>query len=111
APVTIGSGANLTDSATPSVGLHPARPISFTLLSPANVAVYTDTVTVNGNGTYDTSTGTNPGGFLPTVTGTFHWVASYSGDSNNNRVSSNHGDEPEVLIPATPATSTTPTRT
>src|SRR5262249_34104246 len=57
-------------------------------------------VTVNGNGTYDTSTGTNPGGFLPTVAGVYHWVASYSGDGNNNPVASGATDEPETVVPA-----------
>ena len=43
----------------------------------------TETVTVSGNGTYTTPTGYT----LPTtgtVTGTYQWVASYSGDANNN---------------------------
>src|SRR5262249_56386825 len=69
-------------------------------------AVYTNVVTVNGNGTYDTSTGTNPGGFVPTTVGTYEWVASYSGDANNNPVTSPLGDEPETVIPTTPMITT-----
>src|SRR5262249_7061212 len=82
--------------------------IPFTLLNPSNVTVFPGPVTVNGHGSYSTRRATNPGGFLPTVTGTFHWVASYSGDANNNPVSSNAQDEPEVVAPASPAISTMP---
>ena len=57
--------------------------ITFTLYSPSNVALYTDVVTVNGAGNYSTAAGTNPGGYLPTGTGTYLWSATYSGDSNN----------------------------
>ncbi len=42
----------------------------------------TETVTVTGNGTYTTPTGFT----LPTsgtVTGTYQWDATYSGDTNN----------------------------
>ena len=49
----------------------------------------TETVTVNGNGTYTTPTGFT----LPTtgtVTGTYQWDASYSGDTNNNTASDNN---------------------
>ena len=52
--------------------------------------VDTETVTVSGNGTYTTPTGYT----LPTtgtVTGTYQWVATYSGDANNNAVSEHQG--------------------
>jgi hypothetical protein len=42
--------------------------------------VDTETVSVNGNGTYST-----PVGFLPVIAGTYAWSASYSGDGNNNQ--------------------------
>ena len=46
----------------------------------------TETVTVNGNGTY-----TTPTGYTLTITGaatgTYQWNASYSGDTNNNTAS------------------------
>jgi uncharacterized repeat protein (TIGR01451 family) len=78
-------------------------------MNPSNSVVYTDVVTigvnsdgVTGNGTYDTSMGNNPGGFVPTVPGTYHWVASYSGDTNDNPVASNPGDEPQTVITPSP---------
>ena len=36
-------------------------------------------------------------GFLPTVAGTYQWVASYSGDSNNSPATSTFGSEPETV--------------
>ena len=73
--------------------------------------MYTETVTVSGNGTY-----TTPIGFtLPTsgtVIGTYQWVATYSGDANNNPVASAIGNEP-VSGPRrpTPASARTPAPT
>jgi hypothetical protein len=92
--VIIGSGARLIDSATLSGGFHPTGTITFTLTGPTGALVDTETVTVNGNGTYST-----PTGYLPTSTGTFQWVAAYSGDANNSAVTSSFGSEPEVVAP------------
>src|SRR5262249_44036971 len=71
--------------------------------------VYTDVVTLSGsNGSFSTATdGATPGGFVPTVAGVYHWVASYSGDGNNNPVASGAGDEPETVSPASPQVLTT----
>ena len=49
--IIIGSGTKLTDTAVLSGGFNPTGTITFTLYSPSNVAVYTDVVTVSGNGT------------------------------------------------------------
>src|SRR5262249_20121347 len=57
------------------------------LIAPRNVTVDTETVTVNGNGTYAT-----PVGFtVPTgaSAGTYSWHVTYSGNSNNNAVIAN----------------------
>ncbi len=96
-PVALGSGMNLVDSAKLASGSSPTGTITFMLYNPSHTVVYTDTVTVSGNGTYDTSSGTNPGGYLPTVAGTYQWVATYNGDANNNPISGNLGDEPAVV--------------
>ena len=97
----------LTDSATLSGGFEETGTITFDLYAPAGVApVDTEIVTVNGNGTYTTPTGYT----LPTtgtVTGTYQWVATYSGDGNNNGVASANGDEPVVVAPANLLISTT----
>ena len=90
--------APFNDSATLSAGFNPSGTITFTLYAPdGTTAVYTNDVVVTGNGTYGTATsGDNPGGYTPLVTGTYQWVASYSGDGNNNSVTSNPGDEPVI---------------
>src|SRR5262249_52861858 len=104
--VVIGSGTKLSDTAVLSGGFSPGGTITFTLTNPSNVVVYTDVVTVNGNGSYDTLTGTNPGGYVPTVTGTYVWSASYSGDGNNNAATDNGQNESEAVTPASPAINT-----
>src|SRR5262249_14908390 len=43
-----------------------------------------------------------------TAVGTYHWVATYSGDANNMSVSSGPTDEPVTPIKATPQIVTTP---
>ena len=102
--VVLGSGAKLTDSAMLAAGVNPTGTVTFYLFAPGvtpnatdSNSVYTDTVTVTGNGTYSTGTGTNPGGYLPTATGTYQWVAVYSGDAKNSAVASPFGDEPETV--------------
>jgi hypothetical protein len=104
--VMLGSGAKLSDTAVVSGGFNPNGTITFTLYNPSNVALYTDVVTVSGNGSYDTSSGTNPGGYLPTTPGTYLWTATYSGDSNNNGASDNAQNENEAVARATPGLAT-----
>ena len=89
--VVVGSGSKLTDSATVSGGYNPTGTITFTLYAPNGTTVVdTETVTVNGNGRYiDAERISADGG------GTYQWVASYSGDTNNNPVSTTKGSEPE----------------
>ena len=98
--VVIGSGNNLTDSATVSdLTGNPAGTITFNLYDPSNNIVDTESVGTTGNGTYST-----PTGYLPLGTGTYQWVATYQ-DSNYTLVS-NNGDEPEVVSPTSPAINT-----
>jgi hypothetical protein len=104
--VIIGSGTKLNDNAVLSGGFNETGTITFTLFNPSNVAVYTDTVTVNGNGTYTTTAGDNAGGYLPTTTGSYLWTATYSGDSNNSGATDNGQNEAEVVSPASPAINT-----
>ncbi len=83
--VTLGNNTppTLTDTADLENGYFPTGTITFTLSAPNGNIVDTESATVNGNGTYSTPTGYT----LPstgTVTGTYQWNASYSGDVNNN---------------------------
>jgi protocatechuate 3,4-dioxygenase beta subunit len=98
------------DTATLSGGNNPTGTITFTL-SLNGTVVDTETVTVNGDGTYST-----PNGFsIPrtgSVTGTYQWDATYSGDANNLAVSDNgNANEQVVVSPASPAIATTPDST
>jgi uncharacterized repeat protein (TIGR01451 family) len=97
---TVTLGGTLQDSADLAGGYNPTGSITFRLYAPGvnpsvGPAAYTEVVSrVNGNGTYRTTVG-----FVPGVTGLWHWEASYGGDPNNNPVSSGPLDEP-VTIPA-----------
>ena len=102
----------LNDTAVLSGGSSPTGTITFTLTYNGAV-VYTDHVTVNGDGTYSTAQGDNPGGYtLPntgTVMGTYQWAASYSGDSNNPPAQDQGGTSEQVTVsPASPSITTTP---
>src|SRR5262249_37234203 len=92
-PVTFGNPisdtATLTGTAnrpgTPVInpttaGAAAGGTITFTAFGPNNcstVAFTSSPVTVSGDGTY------GPASFTPTATGTYHWVASYTGDPPN----------------------------
>ncbi len=96
--VIIGSGAKLTDSATLAGGYAPAGTITFTLTGPGNTVVDTETVPVNGNGSYST-----PSGYLPTAAGSYVWSARYNGNGNNAAATDNGLNESEMVNRASPA--------
>jgi hypothetical protein len=99
-------GTVLNDDVTIANGFNPTGTLTVKLFAPGNTAtpVYTDVITVSGNGTYHTATqGMPSGNNTAQVVGTYQWVATYSGDpSNAGPVSSNLGDEP-VTISTVPA--------
>jgi hypothetical protein len=102
-------GVTLNDSATLAGGSNPTGSIVFRLFGPNNptcdpagpAAVFTQTVTVTGNGTYSTT-----GGHTTTELGTYHWTASYSGDANNESAASACADEAVVISQAASAIAT-----
>ncbi|HWB11051.1 MAG TPA: Ig-like domain repeat protein [Pirellulales bacterium] len=98
APVVLGTDTPLTASATLAGGYFETGTITFTLYNPSNVSVYTDTVTVAGNGSYNTSGGTATGSAVPTSAGTYQWVVSYSGDANNTAAGTAKGAAPEMAV-------------
>jgi hypothetical protein len=101
----------LIDTSTLESGFNPTGTITFTLITPGGATADTETVTVNGNGSYTTPTGF----MLPTtgtVTGTYQWNASYRGDTNNNAASDiNSVNEQVTVNPASPTLNTTPNTT
>jgi len=68
--------------------------VMFALFEPGDAtcsgtAALTQTVTVNGNGTY----GTTNSSFVASQPGTWRWMATYSGDNNNQSATSACGTE------------------
>ncbi|MDQ6778793.1 MAG: Ig-like domain-containing protein, partial [Actinomycetota bacterium] len=100
-------GGQVTDTATISGGVAPSGTVVFRLYGPgdsscSNAPAFTSSaVTVSGNGAY-----TSPG-FAPTAVGTYTWVASYSGDANNNGVPFACGAPNESVVVGQVATTTT----
>ena len=106
ADVVIGNA--ISDSATLSGGNAPGGSITFTAFGPNDATcggtpVFTSTVAVSGNGTY----GSGP--FTPALAGTYRFVATYSGDANNNPAVNpcNAPNEDVVVSPAAPSLVTT----
>ena len=98
-------GATFKDAATIG-GLFGAKPggsISWKLYSNSKcegVLASDGPVAVSANGAYGT-----PSGAAPKAAGTYYWVATYSGDANNNAVASACAAEPVVVnAPAQPGT-------
>ena len=95
----------LNDTAVLAGGFSPTGTITFTLHQ-GSTLVDTEMVAVTGNGTYTTPTGFT----LPatgTVTGTYQWDATYSGDTNNGSVSDNNAANEQVTVTAADPTITT----
>jgi hypothetical protein len=75
-------GVAISDFTTLGQGVNPTGTITFTLFGPGDTAcaqapLTTTSVTVNGNGNYQSPT------FVTVLAGTYRWVARYSGDVNN----------------------------
>lgn len=102
------AGQPVSDSATLSGGDSPSGSITWTAYTSSDTSCLTPVftsapVSVSGDGTYSSPS------FTPTAAGTYQWVASYSGDANNNPVASACGDtnEQSVVSPASPSIATT----
>ena len=106
---TIGIGSSISSSATLGNGTNPTGTITFNLYGPddtscSGAAVFTATVPITGNGTY------HSGPFTPTLAGTYHWTATYSGDVNNTTVATVCSDPKGtvVITPDVPSLTTQP---
>ena len=81
--------ANPVINLTGTAGAAAGGTITFTLYGPDNcttVAYTSAAVTVSGNASYNTP---NPQ-FTPLAAGTYHWVASYSGNLPNNNATTHN---------------------
>ena len=100
--------ASLTDVATLANGFRPTGTITWSLYGPNDNACTgtpqtTAPVTVNGNGSY-----TSPS-ITVTQAGTYHWVATYSGDGYNPEVVGLCSDANESVTATTTTTTSSTT--
>jgi uncharacterized repeat protein (TIGR01451 family) len=95
------------DSAVLSGGNQETGPLTFTLVAPDNSVVDTETVQVNGDGTYQTANAN-----VATQVGTYTWKASYVGDSLNNPASDQGGAAEQLTtVKASPTITTSASET
>jgi hypothetical protein len=90
-------GTAIQDRATLTGTVRPTGTIAFALYSdPAScrIAVFNDLETLAADGTATSKF------YVPTVAGTYQWVASYSGDVNNNAVAGACPDSREQVTVA-----------
>jgi flagellar basal body-associated protein FliL len=102
-PASAIAGASIADKATVSGGDSPTGTVTFNLYNNATASgtpVFTATATLSGG--VATSTG-----YTATATGTYYWVATYNGDTNNKSVTSGAALEPVTISQASPTINTT----
>ncbi len=105
-------GTSISDTATVSGGVTPTGNVTFNLYPPGNATctgtpAFTSTNALNGA----TPPGATSGTFATTAVGTYHWTATYNGDTNNTAVTSACTAEPVVITQAAPTIATTATPT
>src|SRR5439155_1379066 len=105
---SVAAGGQVSDVAHLTLGTNPTGTISFTLYGPndatCTVVAFTDTKLVSGNADYTSSS------FTAIQAGTYRWIASYSGDLNNNAAGPTACADPAeavVVTKAAPALTTT----
>jgi hypothetical protein len=106
---SVPAGGLVHDSATLLGGYQPTGTVTFRLYAPNDTTcadvIASRTVVVSGAGTAAS------GDVAVGGVGIYNWVATYSGDANNNGVAGACGDEPVEIVKASPAISTTPSGT
>ena len=96
AVVEQGTATTLTDTATLSGGFGETGTITFTLVGANNKVLDTETVKVNGDGSYTTPKGYS----LPAnaAQGIYQWNATYCGDSNNVSATDSNNAAEQVTV-------------
>jgi uncharacterized repeat protein (TIGR01451 family) len=100
-------GTSVHDTAVLSDSVEASGTIAFALYGVNDTTctgspLFTGSADVDGNGSVDSAS------YTPADAGTYRWVATYSGDANNEAAASNCGDElvtitsPPVVPPVTP---------
>jgi uncharacterized repeat protein (TIGR01451 family) len=77
-------------------GYNPSGAVTFTVYGP-NDANCSGTGVVVGSGPLDASGNAGSPDYTPTAVGTYRWIASYSGDANNNTTSGTCNDAGESV--------------
>jgi streptogramin lyase len=106
-PTALTRGA-ISDTATLSGGITPSGTITFDVFDPSNptcsgTSTFQSIKPVSGDGVYQSDP------FPAVLAGTYNWVASYSGDANNNAVATacNDANETSLVTKASPTITTT----
>jgi hypothetical protein len=104
-------GISISDTATVSGGFNPTGTVTFALFPPSDTTCsgapdFTSTNALTGSPPSATS-----GSFTPTALGTYNWVATYSGDTDNTPVSSACGTEPVIIADSPTVTKTVTSNT
>jgi hypothetical protein len=94
AATPVPAGGNVSDTATVSGGWYPGGSVTFQMFAPGDPTCATPIATETGpvSGGSASSGNVAAGG-----AGTYNWVATYSGDPNNNPVTSPCGSEPVII--------------
>ena len=99
-PGTGAIGTVIHDSATVSGGFNPTGTVTFALYAPGDTKC-TGTNLVGGMAGFAnialSGGAASSAGFTTTAAGTYNWVATYNGDSNNTAVTSACGAEQVVI--------------
>ena len=90
-----------------SGGVTPTGNVTFHLFAPTDTTC-TGTPVFTATNRPLTAGSATSGPFSTTAVGTFHWTATYNGDTNNAAVTSGCTAEPVVITQATPTIATTP---
>ena len=98
-------GTSIGDTATVSGGFAPTGTVTFRLFAPTSPTCTGDPVFTSPNDPLDGGRATS-GAFATTTVGTYHWTATYNGDTNNTAVTSACAAEPVVITQATPTIAT-----
>jgi hypothetical protein len=93
-PSSAALGSSIADKTTVTSGFNPTGTVTFNLYD--NPSGTGTPLFTHANVALDNGMATSRG-FTATATGTFFWVATYNGDSNNRPVSSSPLDEPVMI--------------
>jgi hypothetical protein len=101
-PSSVTVGSQVADQATVSGGNAPTGTVTFNLYnnsSASGTPLFTDTESLSGGSATSK-------GYATTATGTDYWVATFSGDANNESESSGTSAEPVTVGAASPSIAT-----